>query len=119
MASADRPDIFFDRHAQVRMTNGDASALTIGQLVMVDSVDATTRQMSMKPAIGGTTAAHEILWIVSSNHVPPGAQGFVVPWMILSGVDTDGATVDDPVWLSEGTAGDWTLTLHFGSLMFR
>lgn len=77
-------------------------ALTIGQAVYVSSADGTN--MIVTRASNGSEATSSKTMGLVAQSLANNGKGYVITEGLLAGLNTDGATAGDPVWL--GTSGN-------------
>ena len=95
--------------AEERVTGG-AGGVSAADLVYV-SAQSGGEQTVLKAQ--GTSAGLFANYICP-NAIAESAQGIALTQYLLTGVNTNTGSVGDPVYLSDGTAGGWTLTKPTG-----
>jgi len=83
-------------------------ALTAGDAVYISGSNTGGSRFSFAKADAGTGAQGALLF--AAHGANDGDQVIVRGWLVRADVDTDGAAVGDPVYLS-ATAGGWSLTV--------
>lgn len=96
----------------VKMPVTAGEAISAGSLVCVGGWDATNGRLEViKADADATTKGQRVAQFVANAAIASGAGGFVFGAGTLGAQNTDSATaVGDPVYLSDATAGAWTLT---------
>lgn len=101
----------------ILMYNGTGSDIAANKLVRADASLPTGNCLNMNGNVRATTVALGCvpLWI-TKHGVPAGKYGVVLPWSIVTGLDTSGwANAGDLVYLTNavgGVAGPATGTKH-------
>ena len=87
--------------------NNSGALIAVNDLVYASGQRGLVMEISRADAdvllAGGTT-----LW-VARHEIPSGEYGEILPWRLVTGVNTAGSAAGRPVYLS-GTAGGWSLT---------
>ena len=86
----------------------DTGGVAANDICTVTGYDTTTGYMKLDKADADSAALAKSLWL-SPNAVAAGATGYARKTGLITGVNTNGATVGDPVYLSE-TDGSWSLS---------
>lgn len=86
-------------------------AIAKGDLVYPSGYDATSGKLVVKKADADGTNPLRAAWFVAPAAIENGAAGTVVGMYELTAQNTDSASaVGDPVYLSDATAGAWSLS---------
>ena len=86
-------------------------AIAKGDLVYPSGYDATSGKIKVQKADADATNPARVAWFVAPAAIENGAAGIVVGMYELTAQDTSGASaVGAPVYLSDATAGAWSLT---------
>ncbi len=88
-----------------------SGAIAKGDLVYPSGYDATSGKIKVSPADADATNPARVAWFVAPAAILDTAAGVVVGAVELTGLNTDAAAaVGDPVYLSDATAGAWSLS---------
>lgn len=96
-----------------RLQNVTGAELTVGQLVVVKSLNESDAYLSAEYAVADGTWKQEWLWIVGQAIQESGTERrdkFEALTVYVLEMDTSGASPQDPVYLSATTPGGVTLT---------
>jgi hypothetical protein len=94
-----------------RVAFSAAVNLTAGELIYISGWDATNNRPVMSKADADATDPAKCAEFVCDADVLKDALGYAVGQKLVSGIDTSSANaVGDPVYLSDATAGSWSLT---------
>ncbi len=88
------------------VVTGGAGGITAADLVYVSAESGG--DLTVLPA--QATSSGKYAQYVCPNAIAASAKGVAMRHYLLDGVDTSGGSSGDPVYLSDGTAGGWTLT---------
>ena len=92
-----------------RIRNSTGSTLLKGQIVYLSGATGNHVNVSLALASGDATSARTIGWI--SENIANNAEGFVMMFGYLEGIDTSAASaVGDILYLSPTVPGGWTST---------
>ncbi|MFA7070201.1 MAG: hypothetical protein WC144_05105 [Sulfurimonas sp.] len=93
---------------KVKIWNASGGDYAVGDIVYLNSYNAANNSFTAAKAQANTSAtkAQYILKDIIAN----GASGIAYRRSLLTGLNTNAATVGDPVYLSDTVAGSWTLT---------
>jgi len=89
---------------------GGAGGLAAADLCYVSDVSSAVPVLLKAQA----TSAGKFAQFIVPSAIEADASGLAVTAYLLTSVDTSGGSVGDPVYLSDGTAGGWTLTKPTG-----
>lgn len=92
-----------------RVAFSAAAKLTVGELIYISGWDATNSRPVMSKADADATDPAKCAEFVCDADVLKDALGYAVGQKLVSGIDTSSADVGDPVYLSDATAGSWSL----------
>jgi len=84
-------------------------AIAKGDLVYPSGDDATSGKIKVSKADADGTNPLRAAWFVAPAAIDSAAAGTVVGAYELTGQNTDSGNIGDPVYLSDGTAGAWSL----------
>jgi hypothetical protein len=84
-------------------------AISAGDLVYPSGYDVTSGKIKVKKADADGTNPARAAWFVAPAAIQSAAAGVVVGAFELTAQDTDSGNVGDPVYLSDATAGGWSL----------
>lgn len=93
---------------RVSVTNSTGASIAADSLVYAPSYNTTNYELNVAKA--QATAAGLPAVLITDAAIANGAQGYAVRSKILTSCNTNAGTVGDPIYLSDGTAGAWTLT---------
>ncbi len=93
---------------KVKIWNASGGDYAVGDIVYLNSYNAANGAFTAAKAQANTSAtkAQYVLKDIIAN----GASGIAYRRSLLTGLNTNAATVGDPVYLSDTVAGSWTLT---------
>jgi hypothetical protein len=95
------------RQLVTRVYNGTGSTIGIGKVVYIDGVAAGTPSVDL--ALGSDLLRTDTIGVTSTS-IPDGTFGYIINYGLLSGLNTNGFTPGQEVWLSDTTAGKITPT---------
>ena len=79
------------------------AAITANQIVYADGYEGPFVTVSLADATALTTCSGRLM--IAKHDIPLGEYGVVLPWKLVTGVNTNGMTDGNPVYLT--TAGGW------------
>jgi predicted RecA/RadA family phage recombinase len=84
-------------------------AISAGDLVYPSGYDATSGKIKVKKADANGTNPARAAWFVAPAAIQSAAAGVVVGALELAAQNTNAGNVGDPVYLSDATAGAWSI----------
>lgn len=100
-------DVQIGQESVVLVYNNSGSTLTVGQVVAVNGAQGQRPAVTLADADSEPLSAATLGVVIES--ISAGAEGFIATFGPVRGVNTNGFTVGDPVYLSQ-TAGGFTAT---------
>ena len=100
-------DVQIGQESVVLVYNNSGSTLTVGQVVAVNGAQGQRPAVTLADADSEPLSAATLGVVIES--ISAGAEGFIATFGPVRGVNTNGFTAGDPVYLSQ-TAGGFTAT---------
>jgi hypothetical protein len=103
-----KPGTDFNYAEGVKVKNASSSTISANKIVYVSGYEGPFLKVNLADASSDNTCSGRLM--IAKHDIPGDGFGVVLPWKLVTGVDTSGVTAaGDPLFLSE-TAGDFTAT---------
>jgi len=99
----------------IEVANKTGVSIAAGKMVYISGFDATLNKPTITLADKDTSA--KVAQFITKNAIAANKTGYVYEKMILTGQNTNGGNVGDPVYL--GDSGAWTLSAPTGADMIQ
>lgn len=99
-----------DMSPRIKVINSTGADIAADTLVYITDWDTTSGNVMPKIAKAQGTSGGKFATFITDAAIANGARGWVTKLTVLTAVNTGGSAEGNPVYLSDATAGAWTLT---------